>query len=534
MTCTNCPILSDLHAPPVCINSFFDVFFDLGDAAQVVLSFNGSDYVSDFNAGNDLFFNIQAPATASDYMATITAVASDCGCCCCCCCSDAQQLIIIVKEPVTVDAGSDRIIPLGSSTEIGVGPALSDVTYTWSPVDGISDINAFPTIATPTSDITYTVIAQRNDVSDCVASDSVTINVCKLWLSDVQFHPFAPNIFSVTGYQFDDEPGTRFVSVEYFSAPTQTQSFSVDGFFQFAFIGAPISDGAPVTVTVYNSDCASDTWVLFSFLSPLEQGIFGALYIGSLLEFTLALPPELAVQLPVTSDIFEIYSDICAFAADQDCQRFLAGLTITNQSDLFCSDAQILEQPQVIFVSCSDNVIHMDDVNEDFTFSITNFMSDAVTVTYVDSDCGVPIVEPMALVGGGFSLQVSDDNFLWINPCVSDSLNIFTNVFTHPLLVIDAASTITDIESIECAPLCHNPTSDPAQVCIFKASAIKLGDYLEEHFPSDYPDNIDHACHVLYTGPVTAQIVTVDLENCELIFSSFNILCSDVDCCSDF
>jgi hypothetical protein len=402
--------------------------------------------------------------------------------------------------------------------------------YTWSPVDGISDVNAFPTMVTPTSDTTYTVVAQRTDVSDCFASDSVTINVCKLLLSDVQFHAFSSSIFSVTGYQFCDEPETRFVSVDYPGAPIQTQAFGTDGFFLFAFINTPIINFTPVTVTVYNSDCASDVQIIPALQQPIVQGIFGAQYIGSLLNFSLALPPELAVTIPPTSDIFEIYSDICAFADTQYCKRFLAGLTITDHSDLFCSDALITKRSEVVFVYCSDNVIYMDDDDGEFTFSITDFMSDTVTVSYSDAYCG-EMNEVMNLTGGGFSLQTSDEHFIWINPCFSDPLNIFSNAFSHPLLVIDANSNITDIGLIGCAPLCHNPTSDPNQVCFFKASTIKLGNYLEENFPSDYPDNIDHACHVLYTGPVTAEVVTVDLEHCELIFSNFVVPCSDVNVC---
>lgn len=444
MTCDNCPVLSDVRTPlAVCTNSFFDVFFNLQVSdATVTLAFNGSDHVADFSINDDLSFNVQAPATESDYTGTITVT---CGCCVDC--NDTHEFSISVKAPVTVDAGTDQAILLGNSTVIGVGPAVSDVLYTWVPADGISDVNAFPTIVTPISDTAYTVVAQRTDVSDCASSDSVTITIIP---------PLDP---------------------------------------------------------------------LFG------PGVFSASYQGSLLEFTLALPPELAATVPVTSDIFEIYSDICAYADTQDCQRFLAGLTITNQSDLFCSDALILNQPEVVFVSCPGNVFHMDDIDGDFSFTITDFMSDSVTVTYSDANCGL-ITDNMNVIGGGFNLQTSDENFLWVNPCSSDPLVVTANVFTHPLLVIDATSNVTDIELIECAPPCQTPTSDPDQICFFKASAIKLGSYLEEHFPSDYPDNIDHACHVLYTGPVTAQVVTVDLENCELIFSNFKLPCSDVDVCS--
>lgn len=257
------------------------------------------------------------------------------------------------------------------------------------------------------------------------------------------------------------------------------------------------------------------------------NGILQVHYYGSLLEFTLVLPPELSATLPITSDIFKIYSDICAYADQQDCQRFLAGLTIINQSDLFCNNALITKQSEAVLVYCSDRIMHMDDTEGDFTFSITNFMSDTVVITYSDANCGLTN-KVMRLSDGGFRLQTSDEHFLWINPDASDPLNISTNIFNHPLLVIDANSNITDVELIDCTALCHTLTSDPTKVCVLEASAIKLGNYLQEHFLSDYQNNIDHACHIVYTGPVTAKVVTIDLEHCELIFSNFKFPCSDI------
>jgi hypothetical protein len=78
-------------------------------------------------------------------------------------------------------------------------------------------------------------------------------------------------------------------------------------------------------------------------------------------------------------------------------------------------------------------------------------MSDSVTVTYSDANCGL-ITDNMNVIGGGFNLQTNDENFLWVNPCSSNPLVVTANVFTHPLLVIDAASPMTDLELIECAP----------------------------------------------------------------------------------
>jgi len=106
------------------------------------------------------------------------------------------QYVPISLQP-TVDAGSDQTIALGHTVNLGLGPRLSDVLYTWSPSDGISDMHAFPASARPLSDTTYTVIAQRTNMSNCLASDSVRVTVEPFTLSDV-----SGSLFIWTGKSF--------------------------------------------------------------------------------------------------------------------------------------------------------------------------------------------------------------------------------------------------------------------------------------------------------------------------------------------
>lgn len=170
-----CPLaLSDLHGGPVCSYSFFDISFALKGVsdAHCTLTLNGATYTSDFSAGTNRKFHVKAPIIASDYVATLKAykfLNSDC--------SDIKTTIIKVKERAFTSAGPNQTVVLGSDTLMGEGPALSDILYTWSPSDGISDIHAFPALVTPTSDIIYTVTAKRIDISDCAYSDSVAIRV---------------------------------------------------------------------------------------------------------------------------------------------------------------------------------------------------------------------------------------------------------------------------------------------------------------------------------------------------------------------
>lgn len=127
------------------------------------------------------------------------------------------------------------------------------------------------------------------------------------------------------------------------------------------------------------------------------------------------------------------------------------------------------------------------------------------------------------------SLAFSDDQC--VSPCSSDIFIIVnTNVFDHPLLNVDAISPVTAIGAVQCGTLLHNPTSDSAYVCRLQACAVQTNNFLAAHF-SDYVSHISDACQLVYTGPVTAGQVLIDLNSCNLIFRDFTIPCSDVSVC---
>lgn len=258
-----------------------------------------------------------------------------------------------------------------------------------------------------------------------------------------------------------------------------------------------------------------------------KQGIFNLQYVGSSLNFDLAVPPALNTILPIGSDVHAVLDSICTYANQSPCQEFLAGLVINESSDLFCSDAVIVQGPQLIVVSCSDNILRFDGDDAEFTFSITDFMSDTVFIEYDDGLCQVS--DTMSLVSGNFALQNSDSHFTWVSPCDSDMPTTFTNVFDHPILAIDAQGQITDIGTIDPHGICHNPSSDKDYVCKLKASATALGNFLEANF-SDYISHISDRETLLYEGPLRANRVRVDLERTELIFYDIDMPCSDCNC----
>lgn len=261
----------------------------------------------------------------------------------------------------------------------------------------------------------------------------------------------------------------------------------------------------------------------------IVPGVLNVQYLGSLLDFSLSLPPELSMTLSITSDVQAIFSDICTFAQMQDDNSFLAGIVINAYSDLFCSDALIVQHPEIVVVSCSDNVLHLNDDDGLFTFSITDFMSDTISMRYDDTSCHVSDV--MSFSSGSFTLQTDTTHFIWIAPCDSDHPQAFMHAFSHPLLSIDAQGDIVDIGLIDCGGPIPDPISDLLFASQLKATALKFGQYLDDHF-SDYTSHISDPCHIVYAGPITAGLLRVDLPARRLICSNFSISFSDVDICS--
>jgi len=72
----------------------------------------------------------------------------------------------------TVDAGPDRSICITDSVALNAGPAM---TYSWSPIAGLSDSNIGNPVAFPQSTTTYTLTATDNDGMASV--DEITIFV---------------------------------------------------------------------------------------------------------------------------------------------------------------------------------------------------------------------------------------------------------------------------------------------------------------------------------------------------------------------
>ncbi len=338
-------------------------------------------------------------------------------------CADTTSISITVRSPIAVDGGSDQTIFVGSDVIIGVGPALSDVTYTWSPADGVSDIHAFPTSVSPFSTTTYTVFAQRTDAYDCISSDQVTVNVsCYMRLSDVQIINS-----DLKGNLIANTSGTKIVTATYGSSD---HVITVAGGGTFSISDFNWGNGGALTLTAYQSDnpSCSDT-KQYGIGTPTISGLVQLILQGSLFGFEL----DIANFTAQTSDVTILFSDFCAFAQAQSDGQAAAILTIINQSDMFASDAVILNSPQNVFVNCSGQCLNIRGQSDAFTFQICSFTSDSPAIQYSDnnpantiSDHSVTIVSAMYQSQLTFSVnEVSGSNLPVIFPSTISSVEGF-------------------------------------------------------------------------------------------------------------
>lgn len=113
-------------------------------------------------------------------------------------CTDTVGGIIEEPLPLSIDAGPDQTIDLGSSTTLPtfLTPYFRTVTYSWQPPDSLSCQDCGRPTANPTETTTYTVTVR--DSNDCTAADEVTVFVKK------ERPIYFPNVFSPNGDGIND------------------------------------------------------------------------------------------------------------------------------------------------------------------------------------------------------------------------------------------------------------------------------------------------------------------------------------------
>ncbi|MEK7654661.1 MAG: hypothetical protein AAB323_00175 [Pseudomonadota bacterium] len=486
-----------------------------GNTAVVTASIGGntsSDVV--VPSGFDANLSILAPCVSGTLV--ITAHDSDNISCA------KSDTIAITVQPLTVN-----IIPQtsdiieGQFVTIRVSDPLSGVIYNWS--TGATGNNI---TVSDTAD--YTVIARSGPV--CTASDtsSITVNVPQVCvtLSDVQVSFLGRfRELEITGTQFSTIAGLRFISSNYHGVETVFSDIQ-NGNFKLQNAGAFQSGNANlIRLTAFVSDnptCAQN----ISDLHVSPSGLFIG-YIGSLLNLVLYLPPELTETIH-TSDISLIFSDICAFASQKHCHRFVAGFEVLEHSDVFPQNATVLNGHHMAYIFCSDSSLHVEEIFGSFTFITDMFTSDAVTVRHHEPS--FDITKPMQRTE--YKFDVFDDKIVWATPCDSNVPFVnMNNIVDLPLLAVDTETApVMQIDSVTCIPVCDTTTSDAQYVCHLCKCAQKMDGYLTQHYPN-YPDLHPDHCRITYTGNIIANILSIDLDHCMICFSDFLIPdCSDSIC----
>ena len=118
---------------------------------------------------------IANPSVTTTYSVTVTSGVN---------CTAIDQATVTVNSLPTADAGVDRIICNGGSTQIGGSPTstTAGVSYQWSNAGTLSSAIIANPSANPTTTTTYSVVV--TDINGCTQSDQVIVTVNSLPIAD--------------------------------------------------------------------------------------------------------------------------------------------------------------------------------------------------------------------------------------------------------------------------------------------------------------------------------------------------------------
>jgi|GEM_PF-2224089 len=420
------------------------------------------------------------------------------------------------------------------------------VAQVWTPLSTTGGITARNGQTAITVNGNILVFGGTTDnASDGALNDLWELLIAQIAVSDISVSDSIIANSTVTlGFNLSIVNGSNTATVTLsIGGSSYTSDFAM-GSDSITFTAPSIASDYPYTITAIdtaypgNSDRVTGTLVVGA---PAQSSAGSSIrnygefnLIGSSLDMSLFLPPDLSVTISDSSTTQEIFSDICAYANRQNSGSFGAGLIINSQTDLFCSNAIAMSDPSIVNVTCANGVLTLNEAHGQFSLVITNVMSDTVTVTYSDALCGSRS-NGVSDLSSTFVLRSSDAYFAWFCVCQSDPLNVSTSIFNNVLLAFNAQGAIADIELIN--PVVSNQSiSDLRQACILINTTKKIDNFLKQNFPSDYPDNISGASLAWYNGPMTANKLNIDLLNGILVFSEFETnfinLYSDLTVCN--
>ncbi len=237
-----------------------DVQICIGDSAQLQAS-GASTYtwtptlgLSDPNIDNPM----AGPSDTTAYI--VTGIDNNV-------CSNSDTVIVVVNPLPTVFASNDVDICIGGSANL---VATGADTYTWSPSNTLDDNLSATPIATPDTTTQYIVVGV--DTNSCVNSDTVVVNVFRIFTSpdtavcagqSVQL-----DVFGSVGNAYTWTPITD-LSDPNISNPIATPSTTTTYFVSVTNIGGCL-DQDSVIVTIYDAPLASFDWEI----EPACEGVF--------------------------------------------------------------------------------------------------------------------------------------------------------------------------------------------------------------------------------------------------------------------
>ncbi len=165
------------------VNAGDDVIVCVGDEIQLngmvegdalTYTWSPNTGLSNANIPNPIF----SASSSIVYTLTVTGE-SECGNI-----SVSDEIVITVEGNYTINASDDISICTEGMTEISVNE-IEGASYSWSPADGLSDVNASVTNASPLSTTTYTVTAEIGGQCPTTITDEVTITVEELPIAEI-------------------------------------------------------------------------------------------------------------------------------------------------------------------------------------------------------------------------------------------------------------------------------------------------------------------------------------------------------------
>jgi hypothetical protein len=145
----------------------------LGGPAQPGLTYNWQPQVAPYQNGTNYQSSQPQLLIAATQDFTLTVTDNETGC------TVDSTITITIDESNTLPAMPNHVICPGGNATIGL-PAMSGVSYSWSPATGLSSTTVAQPIANPVSSQTYTLVATFYDIngaSACSKTGTVTVSV---------------------------------------------------------------------------------------------------------------------------------------------------------------------------------------------------------------------------------------------------------------------------------------------------------------------------------------------------------------------